>query len=188
MKLSTLTAWLILAMLLLVSASVSAETENYRFGGYVVTKDGQTIAGSEIVVRQDPQEFSVEVWSNGLWVRTSIPFINIRKITVSKFSSGNCSYAQEAVIYLRDEREFKIKADLSGMFDNRCWVTLKVLDPISSELKTHSISMSNVVEFVLSDDSGPFKVDSRGNVFPGEYIYSPYTGEKLDFGQHDSKS
>ncbi|NCC26608.1 MAG: hypothetical protein EOM22_00270 [Gammaproteobacteria bacterium] len=182
MKLSTLTAWLILAILLLVSASVSAETKNYRFGGYVVTKDGQTIAGSEIVVRQDPQEFSVEVWSNGLWVRTSIPFINIKKIVVSKYNSG---YAEEAVIYLRDGREFKIKANLSNLFVYQS-LELKVLDPISNELKNYTIPYKNIFEFVFSDNFGQFKVDSRGNVFPGEYIYSPYTGEKLDFGQHDS--
>jgi len=45
------------------------------------------------------------------------------------------------------------------------------------------IEYNKVREVSFDEDTGNIRVDSAGNLFPPDFIYSPYTGEKLKLGQ-----
>ena len=162
-------AILVLGAISLVFAPIIFADDYFR--GAIMTADNKIIIvekfamGSEVTARNE-----IPVLLLDTKVVSRVPVKEISRIIIDKFA-GDGVY--EAVLFTRDGRSFRVhlrNAHIHG-YDAR--------DPISGTVHSNSLSLSTVRELRFATDWGNLKKDEKGNLFPPDYIYSPYTGKEM---------
>lgn len=166
---------------LLAATSVSAQT---HLSGYILTKDGKTVWADELVTQEKHKgQWRVRLKHEGTDVASEIPQEQVAKIIVSHHYSGS---KVDAVVVLEDGRKFEIvRSYLTDIFmdgGERERIRYMKYDPISQQLKRNYLAFKKIAEVHIDSAKGNLKVDAQGNTFPPEYLFSPYSGEKLQFG------
>ncbi|ELV8719461.1 hypothetical protein QNE87_004108 [Vibrio vulnificus] len=177
----------IFGILLFVNSAFAA---NMRYAAEIITdgeKSASSVIQTEEIVFADHKgidSLNVTIKSQGEWVKTEVKISDIKSILIQnpKSSGGSrehgTSYNFDGVLTLRDGRAF----EYDNISELRLGVYATLLDPINKSTIKKMFKPSRMKEIRFSDEFGSLRVDSKGNYFPNDYIFSPYTGEKLTFG------
>ena len=159
--------------------NISLEIDGERLKSNI---DINTIHRLEIVEWNNEEQW----WIVGKLViteKTSSDSTNIDEIAIgsdddvfleSTASSNGKEYtflANPESLFQRDEQD-----------DKKEYIVYKKRDPINDELVKNRIWRKSIKSIEFNSNKGKWKVDSKGNKFSPDYNYSPYTGEKLNFG------
>lgn len=84
---------------------------------------------------------------------------------------------------LDGSKEYMILANPDSLFQrDEDYVVYRKKDPVNQELVKNRIWCNSISYIEFGADIGQWKVDSEGNKFSPDYLYNPYTGEELHFG------
>lgn len=154
----------ILLALILMAASVRADG---RFlSGVIKAEGGRPISALEI-----NGEDQVRGMLDG--VRIRIPFAKLKKIR-------NLGHGVALVVNL-DGEEFKLDKVRAGNKDGLIYY--KFFNEVSKETQSGRLAFENVESIDFGQDVGQVKMNPKtGKYYPADYLFDPYTGEKLVWG------
>ena len=141
---------------------------------------------------------------DGERVKSNLVINDIKRLEIIKWDNED-EWWLEAKVILREEEaviddgtpveesvkevlEYMILANPDSLFqrdDN--YVVYKKYDPINNELVSNRIWSNSITTVEFGTNIGNYKVDSLGHKFNPDYIFSPYTGEKMEFGNSSGK-
>ena len=153
----------------------NAVAKNY-LSATIVTESGvistdKLIAGKE----QFEKGVAIDVLVNGVETASKIPFDLIREFVLSDVYKDKINGS----LILKNGKRIEFR-DIykSRLFGNK-YLVYEIPDPITGKPSTQSMTFMKVKTISLNAVNGMFMIDSKGRVWPPDYQFSPYTGEKL---------
>ena len=162
----------LLVLVFILTSTLVLHATEFTYKGAFILIDNKIINAPLFVMQCDSFGVILIDYNNQ---HSTIEVKNIKKII--KNSNG------KDIVILKDGRKFKVDVlgDGSYCFDStRGYLTYKIIDPISGKLKGQTIYSGQIREIVFDADYGDVRIDSHNNIFPPDYIYSPYSGEKMN--------
>lgn len=156
------------------------------YNGVIITRDGTTIVSPRFLSDHNVDKMPVTLLQDSGNLKTSISKQIIKRIIFSKVKklprSGSPPQWKivDATIFLKDGRKFRAKFLYSSLLSAR-FFRYMAIDPLSSNQVQQKIAYNNISEIRFGEKYGHLRQDSNGNLFPPDYLYSPYTGEKMEF-------
>ncbi len=145
----------------------------------VIMDDGERIKSNLVI--NDIKRLEVIKWDNEeeWWIEGKVILQSQAKGEKTDAAPNNA----ESTDTSSSGPEFMIIANPDSLFQrDGNYVVYKKYDPINNELVGNRIWSKSIVSVEFGTNTGSYKVDSLGHKFTPDYIYSPYTGEKMEFG------
>ncbi len=150
----------------------------------VIMDDGERIKSNLVI--NDIKRLEVIKWDNEeeWWIEGKV----ILQSEAEGEETDNAPNDSESAVPSPNGPEFMIIANPDSLFQrDGNYVVYKKYDPINNELVGNRIWSKSIVSVEFGANTGSYKVDSLGHKFSPDYIYSPYTGEKMEFGNSSGR-
>lgn len=164
-----------------IFTATAALAKNYVSA--VVVTDSGVIKTDKLLVEdtQFKKGISLDVLVNGVKTRSQIPLELIDKIIISdsECRSGCDNAAVTGAVILKNGNRIEFENySASYLFGTRK-LRYENPDPVTGIPSRQSHLFNHVKTIEFKAVNGQFMVDSKGRVYPPDYQFSPYTGEKL---------
>lgn len=185
-------------MLLLLTGVLALHVYGLEDRGRAViyTSKSKVIKVDEILANFGKKWNVTIILDDGERVKSNIVINDIKRLEITKWDNEE-EWWLEGKIVLRPEilaandtvsKEYMIIANPDSLFkrDDK-YIVYKKSDPVNNELVSNRIWSKSITAIEFGPDIGSFKIDSNGNKFNPDYIYSPYTGEIMKFGNSSDR-
>ncbi|OQX29901.1 MAG: hypothetical protein B0D92_01335 [Spirochaeta sp. LUC14_002_19_P3] len=172
--------------------------------GVIYTTNSQVIQADEILANFGRKWNVTVILDDGERIKSNLAINTIKRLEIIKWDTEE-EWWIEAKVVLRNELgkaaaengdmptakedvnkfelEYMIIANPDSLFQrDEQYVVYKKYDPINHELVSNRIWSKSISTVEFGPNTGSYKVDALGHKFNPDYIYSPYTGEIMEFG------
>lgn len=174
----------------------------------IYTTNSHVIEADEILANFGRKWNVTVIMDDGERIKSNIAINSIRRLEVIKWDTEE-EWWIEAKVTLRNEiektaddsgnksteeenvnkfgQEYMIIANPDSLFQrDEQYVVYKKYDPINYELVSNRIWSKSIASVEFGSNIGNYKLDALGHKFNPDYIYSPYTGEVMEFGSKET--
>jgi len=174
---------LLICILLSVIPWVSVHADGF-ISATIITENGVIITDKLIIDDYIMKKgFQADIYVNGVPTNSRIPVKMVEEIIIEIADqvkrSGNYVYKLTGTFILDNEKKIHFEKQYDDKFFGDYSIKYQNPDPITGKLSNQGIKYSKVKSIKFKSVNGNLMIDSKGQVYPADYQYSPFTGEKL---------
>jgi len=115
--------------------------------------------------------------------RVSLPFTELKSLQVI---GPDNQYSIIKVQSRKNETSFILNESYIDHGNRRGNLLYSFINPVTGNQEGSWINVKDIKSIILRDDFGPLKYNPKTEMFfPQDYVYDPYTGEKLIWGKEE---